>query len=183
MKSLIITQFVVIAMFLPVLALGQQRPGLTAGLHLTETGQQFGIGLNVSTPAFARGMLAVRATGTMSYYEVPGTTEQPMDWSRFAQARLGLVSYAPVCACGVRVYGETGPATFRPNPAFADGGWQVGWYGLFGAEFLMSEQSLFFFEMGGQGISSDRAGMPGDYPSIANGFIAAAGFRIQAGRK
>ncbi|TAE47411.1 MAG: hypothetical protein EAZ89_17965 [Bacteroidetes bacterium] len=168
----------------PALSVAQQsgdRPGLTLGLHLNETGQHYGLGLNASTPSFARGNLALRASGTMQYYEVPATTESAMEWSRFAQVRLGLVSYAPVCACGIRAYGETGPLAIRPHTSFSNGNWQMGWYGLFGAEFLMSSSSLFFFEMGGQGASNKNAGIPAGYQSFGNGFMASAGFRLQFG--
>jgi hypothetical protein len=155
------------------------RAGFTVGLHLTEVGQRYGIGLNAASPSFAGGALALRASATMHYYELPPSSETPLEWSPFGQFRLGLVNYAQVCDCGLRVYGETGPLALLPNSDFSSAGLQVGWYGLFGAELMMSRNSLFFFEMGGQGASNRAADILPGGGSYGNGFIAAAGYRLQ----
>ncbi|GAB4412629.1 MAG: hypothetical protein OHK0039_18750 [Bacteroidia bacterium] len=179
MKSILITTCVLLLM-LPLAAQdADKRPGATLGLQLTEVGQHYGIGLNAATPLIWQNRLALRLTGTMHYYELNGTLEKPLDWYPFAQFRLGVVNYASVCACGVRVYGETGPVAVLPGKAFSNGAWQFGWFGLFGAEFLMSDHALFFFEMGGQGVSNESAEIPLGNSTFGNGFIVAAGFRFQ----
>lgn len=180
LHSSLVVFFLMTLVSAPVKAQSEAKaPGMTVGMQLTEVGQNYGVGLNASSPTFASGVLAVRATATMHYYEIPGTSEAEMVWSRFGQFRLGMVSNSPVCACGVRVYGETGPVAVRPNSAFSNGNWQVGWYGLFGAEFELSRNSLFFFEMGGQGVTSENTGIRLGGASFGNGFIASAGYRIQ----
>lgn len=158
---------------------GGSRPGKMLGLHLTETGGHYGVGLHANTGGFSRADLAVRVAATLQYYEIQAGVEKGPEWSPFGQFRVGLANYTQVCDCGVRAYGEAGLATLVSNKDFSDGSWRWGGYGLFGIEFLFNTSSLFFFEMGGQGMFDNSAPILPGNRSFGSGFIAAAGYRIQ----
>jgi len=81
----------------------------------------------------------------------------------YGQYRLGVAATAARVGGFVRLYGEGGVIYVRPNSDMSDDA-QLGGYGLFGFEFLLSTEDRpklsYFIELGGSGIGARAEKLP-----------------------
>lgn len=151
--------------------------GFAFGLNLNQFQHDFGIGINVASPSFAKGNLVVRASANLQYLQHVELDVAEETWTGYGAFRLGLSSIGRSIADGIKLYGEGGAALLLPNDTFSDESAIIGVYGLFGFEFYMDSYSSFFFEAGGLGINSVAEKLPNN-PIYANGFMMSVGWRI-----
>lgn len=164
------TALAILLILILVASLGAQerrRYGASAGMVLNEYADDFGIGIQLSSP-FIFDVLAFRLTGTMQFSRVA-------DWVPWWTAQAGLTGSGKIVAGFARFYGEGGAVLAFPDSSMssADYGW--GGYGVFGFEFFTGVESpvSYYLEVGatGSGLRADLAG----------GSLILNGLRIQVG--
>lgn len=151
--------------------------GFSLGFQLVEQQRDFGLGVNVLSPHFAKDRMALRLRANIMWNQHP-TREMVTTWIAYPQLSLGVLGYGGTIAGRIRLYGEGGPMVLFPAQAFATSRLAWGGYGLFGFEFFMSPHFCYVLELGGVG-SNARAERLAAKPIYANGFMVHAGFRYQ----
>ncbi len=177
--------FLFVVVFTSVLNLSSlqaqnDRTGLSLGMQLNQYHNDFGLGLQLTSPYFAEGWVAVRARGNFMYNENVQNAETV--WSPYGHASIGMVSTAGRIGDFMRLYAEGGLITLFPNPDFSSETLVPGGYGLFGFEFFFEGYGGYFIELGGvgTGASADRIM---NEPIYSNGFVISTGFRVHFKRK
>lgn len=150
---------------------------MSVGFNVNHFGRDFGIGLNVSSPAFLGGHMAIRASGNyqwLSHTNVKGSET----WSGYTYYRLGAAGINMAIADGILLYGEGGVSMTVLDETMSTEPVTIGGYGLFGFEFLIPGNVSYFIELGGSG-SGASADKLSTSPIVANGFLAATGLRVR----
>jgi hypothetical protein len=154
--------------------------GPSIGFNLSEVGGDLSSGLTLTSPYFAGGRVAIRASANVAFGQGIQGGETEETWMPYGQYRLGVASTAGRVGGFVRLYGEGGVIYIHPNSDMSDDA-QVGGYGLFGFEFLLSTgdkpKVSYFIELGGAGTGASAEKLVGK-PIYANGFIISTGLRI-----
>lgn len=151
-----------------------QKFGL--GFHLTQHQKDFGLGIDVTSPYFVHGKMAVRMRGNLVFNEhVQGSTTT---WSPYSNLSLGLIGVGGEVNGFLRLYGEGGFILLFPSDEFSSANTELGGYGLFGFEFHMSPHKNYYIEIGGvgTGASADKVE---NSPIYSNGLLINVGFRHQ----
>lgn len=139
--------------------------------------QDFGIGLNLTSPYFANKKMAVRLRGNVLWNEhLNGASEAT--WSSYSNLSLGFVQSVGEMGNFMRVYGECGAIYLFPSEEFSSRSIVFGGYGLFGFEFFFDEHMNYFIEAGGVGTGARADEIPGK-PIYSNGFLINVGVRVQ----
>ena len=148
---------------------------VSVGYELDRFQNDFGVGLNVTSPHFAGGYLAVQAAVVRSWVDAlaPGATEQ--NWYPYTAYKLGLVATRPLTG-QFRTYAVGGVSLFSPNKDLSEKSQVVGGYGAFGFEFVAGGPITYYIEMGGIG-SGAHAEKAAGKPLYGNGFLETVGFR------
>ncbi len=157
---------------------GQDRAinhGVGLGYQLIQFQRDFGLGLNFTSPYFAKDRIAVRIRGNLMFNE--NVQDQITTWTPYSNASLGLIGVGGMIGDHVRLYGEGGIVGLFPSSDFSSERFEFGGYGLFGFEFFMNRASNYFIEIGGigSGAIADRID---NQPIYSNGLIISTGFRI-----
>ncbi len=108
------------------------------GFQIAEHQRDFGLGINLLSPHFARDRMALRLRANLMWLE-HATPTMVTTWTGYPQVSLGVVGYAGTIGHRVRLYGEGGPLALFPSREFATSGLAWGGYGLFGFEFFISQ--------------------------------------------
>lgn len=137
----------------------------------------FGIGLNVTTPYFANKKMAVRLKGNLVWNEHLNSNSETT-WSSYSNLSLGFVQSVGEINNFVRIYGEGGAILLFPSSEFSSKSIQFGGYGLFGFEFFFNKHLNYFFEAGGVGTGAKADKIVGN-PIYSNGFLINVGVRTQ----
>ncbi len=145
------------------------------GAHLGQHQNDFGIGLNVTTPYFANEKMAIRLKGNLVWNEHPDNNLEAT-WTPYSNLSIGLVQNVGEINNFLRVYGEGGTIILFPSDEFSSTSAQFGGYGLFGFEFYFHEKFNYFLEAGGVGTGA-RADKVAGKPIYSNGFVIQVGFR------
>ncbi len=145
------------------------------GFQLAQYQKDFGFGLNISSPYFAKNKLAIRARINLMYNENIQNNETA--WSPYSNVSLGLIGVSGKIGNYIRLYGEGGLIGLFPSKEFSSDNFVLGGYGLFGFEFYMSSSSNYFIEIGGIGTGA-RADKILYKPIYSNGLSISTGFRI-----
>lgn len=144
---------------------------LALGGYLAENGQDFGLGIDLTSPWFLWNHVAVRLSGEMSY--------DHLDWNISWLAKLGLSGSNMILNDTIRIYAEGGALFVFPGTNLSDESWFFGGYGHFGFEFFIPESRWlsYFVELGsiGTGFTAEKIT---DAPQFVNGFTSKAGIRI-----
>ncbi len=149
--------------------------GFSFGMQLSEYQNDFGTGLNITSPFFANRRIAIRVRGNLMYHQhVSGITTT---WSPYGNSTVGVVTSSGLVLNVMRVYGEGGTLALFPSGEFSSSDFEMGGYGFFGFEFLVTDQYGSFIEIGGVGIGANADLVPGN-PIYSNGLVISAGFRI-----
>lgn len=155
-----------------------QESNFKVGYHLNSLVDDFGLGLHVVSPGFAKNRLAIKVAGDYQWHRHLTSSAQPQEtWTGYSRARIALVSQHPNESNTVRLYSEGGIQAFFLPGMLSSTPVSVGGYGVFGFEFFMGEGPRFFIELGGSGGGASANRLLTN-PSIGSGFTAATGFRF-----
>ena len=149
------------------------------GFHLLNYQQDFGIGLQLTSPYIARGWLAFRGRANYQFNQHLNDVNETT-WSGFGSYQLGVVGVAGMAGGFARFYAEGGVILLTPPASISSNSVEVGGYGVFGFEFFMSTSPnvpvSYFIELGGIGVGAIADKVPGK-PIYSNGFSISVGFR------
>lgn len=147
-----------------------------ASFHLCQYQRDFGFGMNITSPYFAHGRIALRLKGNMMYYQhIKGNLTT---WSPYYNASLGIIGVGGKVGEFIRLYGEGGVVGLFPSEEFSSESFVVGGYGLFGFEFYMMRSFNYFIEIGGIGTGAVADKIQYE-PIYSNGLLISTGFRAQ----
>jgi hypothetical protein len=172
MKKIVVSLLLLISF--PCLA---QEKGPSIGFQLNEFQNDFGLGLNYTSPYFANELLAIRLRGNLMFYEYYSVENNQTKWSPYSNLTLGIVSGHQKLNDVIACYGEGGVIGILPSTDFSEDNINIGGYGLFGFEFYFAPQFNYFIELGGVGTSASADKLAAK-PIYSNGFVATVGFRI-----
>lgn len=172
--------FALLIFLLPWLAGHSQeslvRNSVGMGFHLNQYQQDFGMGLQLTSPYFLQKRLAVRNRFNVMFHDhrIPGGSK----WTPYVSNSIGFVNTAAVVKDFLRLYGEGGFLFLFPADDFSAKDVQFGGYGLFGFEFNFGGGAAYFIELGGIGTGA-RAELTAEREFYSNGFMIGTGFRRQ----
>lgn len=149
--------------------------GFGMGFHLIQNHEDFGLGLNVTSPFLVSNNVAVRLRGNFLWHEHLND-ENKTTWSSYSNISLGVIGVGGVVGNFLRLYGEGGFVMLFPSIDFSDESTVFGGYGLFGFEFFMHSHSCYFIEIGGIGTGAKAEKITGE-PIYSNGFSVGVGYR------
>ena len=179
MKKILLTLIMTVGFTMLSHAQQQAEPfgqKMSFGFQLGQYQDDFGIGLNVTTPYFLHNRVAVRVRGNLMWHEHVLNTETT--WTPYSNLALGVIGVGGNIGNFMRVYGEGGAMVLVPSDDFSAQSTEFGGYGLFGFEFFMDPHFNYFIEIGGAGTGA-RADKVPTSPIYSNGLIIQTGFRIQ----
>ncbi len=177
-KSIVLTIIVMLAGISA--GYSQSKPlnsKVTLGFHLNQNQQDFGFGLQATSPYFANQKVAVRLRGSLMWNQHVNNDNITV-WSPYSNVSLGMVGVGGEIADFIRLYGEGGVVMLFPSSDFSSNSFQPGGYGLFGFEFYMSGNNSYFIEIGGIGTGA-IADKVVSKPIYSNGMLINVGFRYQ----
>ncbi len=147
------------------------------GFQIAQYQQDFGLGLNVSSPYFADDRIAFRLRGNIMWNEHLNP-DGLSTWSNYSNLSLGIVGVGGQIGNSIRLYGEGGLILLFPSSNFSSESTEIGGYGLFGFEFYLHPNGSYFIEIGGVGTGAkeDKIATQAIY---SNGLLIDTGFRIQ----
>jgi len=149
--------------------------GFGFGFQINQFQRDFGLGLNLTSPSFAKDKIAIRLRGNLMYNE--NVQNSTTTWTPYSNVSLGLIGVGGQIGNYIRVYGEGGVIGLLPSKEFSSKQFVFGGYGLFGFEFFTSSSSNYFIEIGGIGTGAKEDKIASK-PIYSNGFLIAAGFRL-----
>lgn len=138
---------------------------------------EFGVGLNLTSPYFANQKTAVRVKANMVWHEHLNSNSVAT-WTPYSNVSAGLVQSVGEVNNFLRIYGESGAIWLFPSSEFSSKSIQFGGYGLFGFEFFFDEHFNYFLEAGGVGTGAKADKIEGS-PIYSNGFLINVGVRLQ----
>ena len=147
------------------------------GGHLNQYQNDFGLGVNLSSPYFMSEQLTIRVRANMAWNEHLNSTNE-MTWTSYSSVSLGCASVAGMVGEFIRLYGEGGVLILFPSEEFSSSSQEIGGYGLFGFEFFMNEHANYYVEIGGVGMGANADKIAGN-PIYSNGYLMSVGFRYQ----
>lgn len=149
------------------------------GFQLNSYQNDFGLGLQLTSPYFAHGGIAVRGRANMQFYQYLNSDNETT-WSPYGTYQLGIIGVGGRAGGFARFYGEGGVVLITPSSDFSSSSTEIGGYGLFGFEFFMSSDPKvpvsYFIELGGIGTGAKADKVAGS-PIYSNGFLISVGFR------
>ena len=148
--------------------------GFGLGGQLTQHQQDFGLGLQLTSPFFVGNSLALRLRGNLMWNQ--HVQDQETTWSPYSNVSLGLVGAGQQIGNSIRLYGEGGIVLLFPSGEFSDESLVLGGYGVFGFEFFMAKFINYYIELGGIGTGATANLVP-NKPIYSNGFLINVGFR------
>lgn len=148
--------------------------GLGLGFHLSQHQNDFGLGVNLTTPYFANNHIAVRLRGNVMWLEHLQNLETT--WTPYSSFQVGIVGIGGTINNSIRLYGEGGVIGILPDSEFSSNDSEFGGYGLFGFEFFFQRAHNYFIELGGVGTGA-KADKVITHPIYSNGFIINVGYR------
>lgn len=152
------------------------KNSIALGYHLTQNQQDFGIGLDVTSPYFAAEKVAIRLKGNLMWNQHL-TDENITVWSPYSNVSLGVVGVGGEIAHMIRLYGEGGMVLLFPSKNVSGKTIVSGGYGLFGFEFLVGTKVNYHIEIGGIGTGAVADKVAGK-PVYSNGMLINTGFRV-----
>ncbi len=175
MQKLLLAGLLAVAAASPAFAQAEpENESASVGYELDRFQNEFGVGINATTPYFLNGSLAVQVAAVHAWYSgIVGTDET---WVGYNTYKLGVVGSHRVTT-HVRTYGVGGIALVAPNKDVSRKKTVSGGYGGFGFEFLNNPNLTYFIELGGIGTGLRADKLPGK-PIYSNGFLETVGMRV-----
>ena len=156
---------------------------MSLGFQLGQYQNDFGIGLNATSPLFFNNTTAIRLRGNLMWFEhlsTPGFIMVEKTWTPYSNLSFGIVGVAGEVGGFMRMYGEGGFVLLFPSNEFSEESSVFGGYGLFGFEFYSGNIFNYFIEIGGVGTGA-RANEILYRPIFSNGLIISVGARFHLG--
>jgi hypothetical protein len=153
------------------------------GYCLTQYQNDFGVGMNLTTPYIVKAAMAFRLTGSVQWLQNMEINQSSpfaqvtTTWSPYAAFRLSVVSRQFVITNKISVYSEGGVVLLLPNSSFSSRSTQFGGFGVFGVEFHPSQHWAQYLEVGGIGTGAVADKAVGQ-PIYSNGLLINVGFRV-----
>jgi hypothetical protein len=165
------------SVFIPVRAQHQLKPnsGLGFGFQVNQFQNDFGFGLNLTSPEILNGNAAIRLKANQVYFE--HLLDGEYVWSGYQNVSLGFVGFGGMVGQSIRLYGEGGLVGINPSDRFSSESFRLSTYGTFGFEFFPTQAFNYFIELGVM-TSQARADKVVGNPFFSNGFVASVGFRM-----
>ena len=148
---------------------------LEIGMNVSQYQKDFGVGLHLISPYFAKSKVAVKLGANFQWLEHYNGTETT--WTPYQNVQLGLRGRSAIIEDKIFIYGEGGIVTILTNSTFSSKTSTFGGYGLFGFEFKPSSTFAYFIELGGIGTGATADKLIGK-PIYSNGFLTNVGFRV-----
>ena len=182
MKNLIIITVSILLISIQGLAqdkLPERANKFNFGFQLNNFQNDFGIGLQLTSPYFAHGYIAIRGRANFQFNQHLNENNETT-WTPYGSYQLGVVGVGGMVGGFIRLYGEGGVLIITPSSDFSSSNVEVGGYGLFGFEFFMGSDPFvpvsYFVELGGLGSGATADKVPGK-PIYSNGFLISVGVR------
>ena len=145
---------------------------ISLSFSLQEWSNEFGIGLQITSPWFLHEKVAARLGGFVLW-------KHDVNWATFYALRLGLIGANFMANSDIRLYGEGGFLFLFPNSSFDSDLFAFGGYGHFGFEFFLPmvnipASSSYFIELGSNGTGAKT----NSGQSYLNGFSISTGLRV-----
>jgi len=167
----------IILALLATLHLSAQEKGFELGFQLNEYQNDFGLGLQLTTPYLIKDYVAVRVRSNMMFLQHLDQKTMEDTWTPYANISLGIFGQRAMIHENIALYGEGGVIGVLPSSKFSSKTMHIGGYGLFGFEFYFDPSFSYFIEAGGIGIEATADKIPGNQ-IYSNGFLTSVGFRI-----
>ncbi len=149
--------------------------GMSFGFQLAQYQQDFGVGLNLSSPLFFHNSCGIRLrANSMNLQHIQNAKTV---WTSYTNVSLGFIGVGGIVNDKIRLYGEGGYILILPTADFSEETTVSGGYGLFGFEFFMQPFINYFIEIGGVGTGAIADRVPGK-PIYSNGMTIGTGFRF-----
>lgn len=145
------------------------------GFHIKQNQRDFGLGINLTSPYFAKKQVALRVRANLLFNEHLKNTNTTT-WTPYSSMSIGVLGVAGKIGEFIRLYGEGGTTLLLPSSKFSSESIVFGGYGLFGFEFFMDKSSNYFIEIGGVGSGATADKVVGN-PIYANGLMINVGYR------
>lgn len=174
MKTIVVSLAFFIGFSSQVKAQENLNTGLGFGMQLVEYQDDFGIGLNLSSPYFVHDRIGIRLKSNLMYHQavIDGSTT----WAPYGNVSLGFIGVGGNVSERIRLYGEGGFIAILPSNLISNADIETGGYGVFGFEFFFSHFGNYFIELGGMGSGAVADRLDGA-PIYSNGFTMSTGFR------
>lgn len=154
------------------------RPNhLSLGFHLNNFQNDFGMGLNITSPYFANGSVALKATFNLAYRDGTLKTDTMSNWYPYSSIQFGCVGVGGMVGKHIRTYGAGGIMVMFPNSEFSSTKTEIGGWGVWGFEFILNPMISYYIELGGVGIGA-RADKMNGQPIYSNGFSTTVGLHV-----
>ena len=150
---------------------------MAIGMQLNQFQDDFGIGLNISTPYLLNESLAIRVRANLVWHQHTDQSNEGT-WTPYSNISIGFIGVGGTIGDFMRLYGEGGLMYVLPSDTFSSESSEFGGYGLFGFEFFLHQHGNYFIELGGIGIGANADKVPGS-PIYSNGFLTSVGYRYQ----
>jgi hypothetical protein len=151
------------------------RPAV--GFHLNQFQNDFGLGLDLTSPYFFKHRVAFRVSANVQWLQSISPATMVTDWTAYQSYKVGVTGFRTSITKGLNIYSEGGIVLVLPDKTFSDESLALGGYGSFGFEFFVNKSFCYYLEMGGMGLGkvAEKALYE---PVYSNGFTASVGFRI-----
>ena len=176
MKYLLIILTSIVSLSSSAQETGAIKHGMQIGFTLNEFQNDFGVGIEITSPFVAYGSVAARFRANLMFYQ--HLFEDEYTWSPYANYTLGLIGVGKEVGDFMRLYGEGGISVIQPSTQFSDIKTEFGGYGLFGFEFFLMPSLAYKIEIGGIGMGA-KANLIEGNPIYSNGFMMTTGLRLQ----
>ena len=179
------TLFILLLFFSISLAQNETEPNekksnISLGLQMSSFGGDFGWGIHLTSPYFAKERLAVRVSAQYHYYEHIDTATSNNTWSPYWVFDLGFVSASTTIKDFIRLYSHNGAVFALPNQNFSDKPIAFGAFSKLGIELMFNAEKKawgsYYIEGGWIGIFSVADKLP-TKPIYGNGFVVSTGVR------
>lgn len=145
------------------------------GFHIKQNQEDFGLGVNLTSPYFAHKKVALRVRANLLFNEHIDNTNTTT-WTSYSSMSLGIIGVGGNIGESIRLYGEGGVTLLLPSSEFSSESTVLGGYGLFGFEFFIHKSSNYFIEIGGIGTGASADKIVGN-PIYSNGLMINVGYR------
>lgn len=149
-----------------------EATSFSAGFQLHDFSDDFGGGINLTTPWFWNKRGALRLTQDIVFNDIK-------NWLPYSSTRLGLVGSSGLVHTFLRLYGEGGLQVLANNKKITSDMVSLSGYGHFGFEFFTNSESnygSYYIELGSSGIGTRADKLEGKQ-LIFNGFCIGVGTR------
>ncbi|MEQ8624886.1 MAG: hypothetical protein RJQ00_03285 [Vicingaceae bacterium] len=173
----IILLCIVLSFSSEVKAQPEEKSGLGFGFQLNQYQNDFGLGVNLSSPNFFNESMCIRLRANAMFNEYVND-EFKTDWEPYANIMLGFSSASYKISDAIALYGEGGVIGIFPASKISSSDLDIGGYGIFGFEFYFYDGFCYFIEAGGIGTGATADKLPAE-PIYSNGFLMSVGLKVK----